>query len=187
MTWHDMIWYMVYRLHAYMQVCKWRCVCVCVHLCKDVMIVLLRGTYATVVPIYFVSETTLWAILRMAAGTLRLTKIRRDSPTHVGIAHKPIDIWTHWHSQKIWESVLGFSFRRCWGVQIAPETAIWWHNVLCALTRCPHRADPSCTCTWPQPPQPLAMDSLRWSYDAGFNQCRTRKTCWIIIPLPGPG
>ena len=33
--------------------------CVCVHLCKDVMIVLLRGTYATVVPIYFVSETTL--------------------------------------------------------------------------------------------------------------------------------
>ena len=34
-------------------------VCVCVHLCKDVMIVLLRGTYATVVPIYFVSETTL--------------------------------------------------------------------------------------------------------------------------------
>ena len=132
MIWHDMIWYMVYGLHAYMQVCKWRCVCV--HLCKDVMIVLLRGTYATVVPIYFVSETTLWAILRMAAGTLRLTKIRGDSPTHVGIAHKPIDIWTHWHSQKIWESVLGFSFRRCWGVRNCTGNC----NL---VARCPVRPD----------------------------------------------
>ena len=35
--WHDMIWYDiwytdVYGLHAYMQVCKWRCVCVCAYI-----------------------------------------------------------------------------------------------------------------------------------------------------------